>query len=234
MAKINLLRAQNKGLLIAKLTRQDVVDRAYNIYPLSGYIFQAVWWGSNPQVRCAKDANGYGYVTPSGPYVATECSGYTSWCWGLTEKMNTTGLAPGGRYSQEYITKVGNSIVLEECFPGIVYGDMLWRQGHVGIYVGNNTYLHASSTNWNSTTSGHGMSNTQGNKSNFTHCLKFDSQYSGSYDPEIEDPDDVNLWDGNAFEPQEPPDISDMGNLYYEQTFQYTKRRTNMKFYRRF
>lgn len=72
----------------------------------------------------------YGATGPN----AFDCSGFTQWCYRQAGKSigRTSGAQGSG----------GTRISISQAQPG----DILWRSGHVGIYIGGNTYIHAPHT----------------------------------------------------------------------------------------
>ena len=65
------------------------------------------------------------------PYVGLDCSGLTQWCYaqaGISIPRNS-----------EDQHAAGTSVPLSEARAG----DILWKPGHVAIYLGGNSYIHA-------------------------------------------------------------------------------------------
>lgn len=219
-------------------TRAQVVERAELWFDRLAYL-----WGAFPstmtQVWC--NANGDTQTSPnnpiSGPYYGTDCSGYTSWCWYLRSHVYSGTWGPTGAYGgARYRAKSGSGNTYESLFLGIQPGDVLWRSGHVAIYIGNNTILHASTRYWKGTTSQHGMQRQTSNF-NFNGYCSYDGTFSEEYDPE-EIPDPAPSWNQGDRLPGEPANApngaeSDEGFYYTIANLQYTKRRTLMKLYRR-
>lgn len=75
----------------------------------------------------------------AGPYVF-DCSGLTQWCYAQT------GITIPRTSEEQYYAafKAGNVLPLDESV--LQPGDILWKKGHVGIYIGNNQYIHAPQT----------------------------------------------------------------------------------------
>lgn len=242
---------------MATPTRQQVVERAQYYFDRCAYIWGG-FPGTNTRCWCMNDGttqtsqNGHGGVK-SGPYIASDCSGYTSWCWFLRSHVGS-GSWISGQFSSNYKdrTKLGDTF--EESFAGIQIGDVLARPygyrnpvtgafhktGHVAIYIGNNTILHCSTSNWKNSTSLHGMSRNVGNKSicaGYQGVCSYDSSWSEDYDPE-EIPDPVPDWnqsDGNPGEPATPIPIMDSPAFpFLISNNQYTKKYKKMKHYRMF
>ena len=83
-------------------------------------------------VDLAQNYLGYPYVWGgSTPGVGLDCSGLTQYCYrqaGISIPRNTES-----QYAQ------GKKLSLSEAQPG----DILYRTGHVGIYIGGDRYIHA-------------------------------------------------------------------------------------------
>lgn len=88
-------------------------------------------FSSDAIVRAAYSQLGVPYVWGgSTPGVALDCSGLTQYCYaqaGISIPHNSESQAAMGR-----------KVPVSEASPG----DILWRPGHVAIYVGDNKYIH--------------------------------------------------------------------------------------------
>lgn len=88
-------------------------------------------FSSDAIVRAAYSQLGVPYVWGgSTPGVALDCSGLTQYCYaqaGISIPHNSESQAA-----------MGKKVPVSEASPG----DILWRPGHVAIYVGDNKYIH--------------------------------------------------------------------------------------------
>ena len=88
-------------------------------------------FSSDAIVRAAYSQLGVPYVWgASAPGVGLDCSGLTQYCYrqaGIAIPRNSEDQAAFGR-----------KVPVSEATPG----DILWRPGHVAIYVGDNKYIH--------------------------------------------------------------------------------------------
>lgn len=86
-------------------------------------------------VEAAKTRLGCAYVYGAAGPVTFDCSGFTQWCYkqvGIEMSHNTES-------QKAEATKV---VSVSEARVG----DILYRNGHVGIYIGNDQYIHAPHT----------------------------------------------------------------------------------------
>lgn len=234
-------------------SRNQVVQRAVDYYDKIAYIW-GVFPGTNTQCWCMNDnttqksTSGHGGVN-SGPYIASDCSGYVSWCWFMRSHKGT------GAWIQDAILRERDGNTFEEVFPYIQPGDAVVREryyvnpvtgytyktsGHIGIYIGNNTILHCSSQHWQGTTSKHGMSKTTGTRevvAGYHGYVVWSDEITVPYDPDLID-DPVNDWnntDGQPGEPTTPNEFFDSGAfLPWVFNQQYTKKYKKMKHFRQF
>lgn len=160
---------------MAKLTREEVVQRAYYAYPLCCYVYDT-----------AGMFTGYQIDTKYGKKYPMDCSAFVAWCWGWSKRTTTADLWA----SSMCVRGVQAGATIEEAFPGITPGDALIKRktttGHTGIYVGNNTFIHASTSDWASLPPcgvglGYGVRTWMG-------YVKYDNDNSFDYDPDTEDP----------------------------------------------
>lgn len=100
--------------------------------------------GSARDLKDCTTIVGFAYSRLGCPYVwgATgpntfDCSGLTQWCYAQAGiRIPRTSEA-----QHDAAAASGNLLALDE--SKLLPGDILWKKGHVGIYVGNNTYIHA-------------------------------------------------------------------------------------------
>lgn len=217
---------------MATVTREDVVARAKEIWGSCGYIWGA-WPGTKPTQYCRfNESTEEGVLDSSGPYIATDCSGFTSWCWALGYKRGSWAWSASGEFGANFRTRANvEAYTYEELFPGIQPGDVLWRIKHVGLYIGNNECMEASTGKWKATHSGRGMKWTN-NSFNFSGFVSFDGSFAESYSPGTDIIKD-NVSDGELGPYPADTDMS-ADDLYIRfHDIQYTKRYRNMKIWRR-
>lgn len=187
-----------------EVTSADVLARAEYIFPLCGY-----YWGGNPatESQCALGNNGESYLTGrKGTPYAADCSGFVSWCWGFhTRAFNTHDMKYESRWM--FTPKIASTGIIEQDMPSIKPGDALVRNngksGHTAIYIGNNTYLHASTSKWrNKPPTGMGRDKGTGT---FEGFCPFDGRRVPEYDANKTDIVTDNVSDGTQGEYPNPP-----------------------------
>ena len=111
------------------------VMESYNLYRFDGMSledFRSGALSADAIVSAAYSQLGVPYVWGgTTPGVGLDCSGLTQYCYkqaGISIPRNTEA-----QYAQ------GKKIALSEAQPG----DVLYRAGHVGIYIGGDQYIHA-------------------------------------------------------------------------------------------
>jgi cell wall-associated NlpC family hydrolase len=88
--------------------------------------------GDNPLIAAAYSQLGVPYVWGgTTPYAGLDCSGLTQYCYAQVGKS-----IPRTSSAQR---SAGQYVALSDAQPG----DILWKSGHVGIYIGNGNYIHA-------------------------------------------------------------------------------------------
>lgn len=89
---------------------------------------------SNKIISTAKSKLGCAYVWGATGPNTFDCSGLVQWVY----KQNGISLP---RTTNDYKKYLGskNEVSWSEAQPG----DLVWRIGHIGIYLGNNEYIHA-------------------------------------------------------------------------------------------
>lgn len=172
---------------MAKLTRNQVVERA--IVMLGKCAYTPAREPANGFTSANADGifTGETIPTSAGPKLTTDCSAYVAWCWGKSGRTSTWYLMQG-TYGTP-IKQTNATGIIEQDFPGIQPGDILVRysggHGHTGIYIGSNTYAHASTSHWGGSKP-FGMGVDTG--TDFTHMVSYDPSMSFDYDPDTEDP----------------------------------------------
>ena len=86
-------------------------------------------------IEAAKSKLGCAYVYGAAGPNTFDCSGLTQWCY----KQVGINLSHNTEMQKSEATKV---VPVSQARVG----DILWKQGHVGLYMGNNQYIHAPHT----------------------------------------------------------------------------------------
>lgn len=228
---------------MAKPTREQVVERAYTIISYLGYYWGG-WPGQRNITRVYWNRNTDSIETDSsGNLIGCDCSGFTSWCWCLGSKRGSWSWYSTGEFggSNFHSPTAGSSArPIEEKFPGILPGDVMWREGHVGLYIGNNQTLEANSK-WVVSKSTYLNGCNLRTNSNFDGYCSYSESFAGEYDPDEDDVLIKNFSNGEVGPPPNPDfpggipgDISDPNLEWIYNNFSYTKRYSLMKLYRRF
>ncbi len=216
-----------------KLTRSEVVSRGETAFPLCGYIFGGYF---GDRTRCHINDKGYG-VSGSGEYIATDCSGFTSWAWGLGYHAHSSAWGPSGIYGRQgYHKRSSYTGNISTDFLGIRRGDVIHKEGHVILYIGAGETLEASTQHWSNTSTGRGMVHRTSAQGSWTGYTSYSESYSEDYDPELTP--DINDWSPeSSITPGPPiPPYMDDEELYMMAAVldnQYTKRYARLKAWRK-
>lgn len=212
-------------------TRDDIVNRAYEWEPKVGYIYggNCGYNGGWKYTACGPNEGDQSYYVNSSQYVAADCSSFASWCWNMSFRADSKWFK-----AHNYHPKTGSGSSAT-AFAGIQKGDILWKEGHVAVYVGNNTFVEAYTSFWNGSWSGHGTRiGTLGvTRSDFQGYSSWDNSDSVDYD---EDDPEKDPWDGSP--PIDPtpnegePGTGDVDEIVLIADNMYTKRYHNMKNWR--
>ena len=118
--------AYDVGLYMAGFAGYEEPDEPQEYVDMGGD-----WSGCTTVVEFARSRLGCPYVWGATGPDTFDCSGLTQWCYaqaGISIPRNSEAQYVGGK-----------KIPMSEVQPG----DILWKPGHVGIYIGNNMYIHA-------------------------------------------------------------------------------------------
>lgn len=178
---------------MATISRDEIVQRALDMFDKCGYI-----WGGYPgdEHHCylGDDGNGVeGEPEEGEPLISTDCSGYVSWAWNLGYHANSSYWSEAGAFGGEnYHKREAYTGIIEQDFPGIQPGDVLWKNGHVVIYIGDNTTLEASTQRWTNTETQTGMVKRTGSRGDM---LGYCSYPDGTGTPEGENDPSKHKWE---------------------------------------
>lgn len=242
---------------MAKLTRDEVVSRGWAAFADGGYYWGGDYKISNLHVKYVGDtstyvnpygnnSNGYYPVVPdtSSSIIGVDCSGFTGWCWGLSYKHGSGAWSSGGAFSSKYRARSSWTYNDHRDFEGIQAGDVLWRSGHVALYIGGDMILEYSTKAWYKTTNGRGgnhrsIADSQTSSLTWKGYCSFDNTWSSDYYPdEGEEPDTYKPAGGgsnsdlNGVTDGAPHNIDTSSTLGVIYTQRYTKRYNLMKAFR--
>lgn len=241
---------------MAEITRNDVVQRAELAFQYAGYFWGGDYKISNLHVKYVGDSstykNPYGNNSPYYPvvpdstskYIACDCSGFCGWAWALKSKHGSGAWSYSGRFAQNFRKRTSYNHNASD-FAGIQAGDVLWRNGHVALYIGSNTVLELSTKYWYNSTNGHGGNRrtiaVSEKKYSYEGYCSFDNTYSSDYDNENDEPDKFIPNGGGTNSDLNGVNDGAIGNIdtsffnpwHYIVNHQYTKRYDLMKLYRR-
>lgn len=248
---------------MTKITRSEVVERAENAFKDGGY-----FWGGDYRIsslRVSYQGENSNYVNPYGNnsiygnknfarypvvpdsssnIIGTDCSGFCGWAWALSSKHGSGAWSSSGKFGSNFRARSSYNHN-ESDFHGIQQGDVLWRQGHVALYIGNNTVLEFTTKEWSSTGNKRGgwrrtIAESEYYKSWVGYC-SYDNTYSSDYDEESENPDTFSPSGGGSNSDLNGVTDGAINNIdtssgidyLYIYNSQYTKRYSLMKHYRR-
>lgn len=235
---------------MAKPTRAEVIGRANNYWPQSGYYFGGSGYyyattnngyydyGSGIASYRVRFNSSYGlpWLDNSGPYMAVDCSAFCSMCWLLSGRYSSKAWSPTGKFGGSRFRYRHEGSTMEEIYPGIQQGDVLYRPGHVALYYGNNQVIELYMSNWPKSQNGHGGAIRT--RTDFDGYCSYDGTFSDNYDHDDPDLPPITDWEGDNPHVEEPEvfppsPTGDEIATYLIADRQYTKKYINMKPYRR-
>ena len=139
------------------MTGLEAVERARSVVGM-GCIYKLGKGGFDPKA-----------LAPWNRQMQCDCSGFVSWCLGVSRKTDNPWYAKqnGGWFETSAITRDATSpfgvfteVARNDAKPGdlLVWGDRDGQQGHVGLVSGPTTIIHCSSGNFRKT--GHAIRET--------------------------------------------------------------------------
>lgn len=143
-------------------------------------VSSCIYYNTGTKHWTCKKSNGRNYYSDGNSYGThgLDCSSYCSYIFAYTFPDEYGYFWSGGPYTtflfDSDASRKGYKLSLSSHSPQ--EGDILWRQGHVAFYIGNNKYLHASN---------YGVGIGYGNynpstHSGFTHVLRYPINGGGS------------------------------------------------------
>ena len=235
---------------MAKPTRAEVIGRANNYWPQSGYFY-----GGDGYYNRSSDVGYYAHTSgsssyrvrwnstykvpwldDSGPYMAVDCSTFCSMCWLLSGRNTSDAWSPTGQFGGSRFRYRQSGTTMEQIYPGIQQGDVLWKKGHVALYYGNNQVIELYQSDWPGSQNGHGGAIRT--RTDFTGYCSYDGTFSDDYDWDDPDLPPITDWEGDNPHVENPevfppaPTGEGFLNVYLNDR-QYTKKYINMKPYRR-
>lgn len=235
---------------MATITRDDVINRAWKAFEDGGY-----FWGGDYRISTLRvkyvgessrytnpygsnDSNGHYPIVPdsSSSIIGVDCSGFCGWAWALSYKHGSTAWSSGGKFASKYRARNGYTHTHSD-FSGIQKGDVLWRSGHVALYIGGDMVLEFTTKKWFSTGNQRGGWHRSIAESEAFNTFKgycsFDNTWSSEYNPdEGEEPDDYKPTGGgsnsdlNGVTDGAPNNVDTSDTFYNYDAYltQYTKR----------
>ena len=92
---------------------------------------------ANAVIELAKSKQGCPYVWGASGPSTFDCSGFVQWIFRNAVNINLPRTS-----SEQARSLAGNEVTFSQARPG----DIVWRSGHIGIYIGNDQYIHAPQT----------------------------------------------------------------------------------------